>query len=98
MIVHSALRKKTNVIFVISLFTIINICMATKPSHVVYFVTEGKETGKGIWQKIGAAWVHEDGKGLALDLELLPLKSNGRIVVREPVAETEKGAEEGLAE
>ena len=70
-------------------------CMANKPSHVVYFVTEGKETGKGIWQKIGAAWMHEDGKGLALDLELLPLKRNGRIVVREPAID--ESGEEGFA-
>lgn len=70
--------------------------MNNKPSHHVYFVQEGKGKEKGIWQKIGAGWVHEDGKGLALDLELIPVKGNGRIVVREPLAD--KGDEETLAE
>ena len=69
--------------------------MGNKPSHHVYFVIEGKDRGRGIWQKIGVGWPHEDGKGLSLDLELVPIKGNGRIVVREPLPA--RDYEEGLA-
>lgn len=42
--------------------------------------------------RIGAAWDHEDGKDLTLQLDLLPV-TGGRIVLREPSeANEEKGA------
>lgn len=52
-----------------------------KPTHTVYNVTERGEGKKAYWQRIGAAWAHEDGQGFNLDLDYLPLKQ-GRIVVR----------------
>jgi len=51
-----------------------------KPSHAVY-VVEG-EADNAFWTKIGAAWEHQDGKGLNITLSALPL--NGRLVVRDP--------------
>ncbi|RZI38709.1 hypothetical protein EGT07_32820 [Herbaspirillum sp. HC18] len=51
-----------------------------KPSHAVY-VVEG-EGDNAFWTKIGAAWEHQDGKGLNITLSALPL--NGRLVIRDP--------------
>ncbi len=42
-------------------------------------------TSKGdnnFWIKVGAAWPHRDGKGLSLQLDVIPM--NGRIVLRQP--------------
>ena len=50
------------------------------PSHICYHVRDGKEKGRGFWTKIGAAWQCYDGKGLSLQLEVVPL--DGRIQVR----------------
>ena len=68
------------------------------PSLIAYHVTEGRKEGdKGFWTRIGAAWDHEDAKGMTLQLDLVPV-NGGRIVLREAMAdeaetETEKGAE-----
>jgi len=57
-----------------------------RPSHNVYIVEgEGK---KAFWTKIGAAWAHEDGYGLTINLTCLPL--NGRLVVRQPNEDDKK--------
>ncbi len=63
------------------------------PALIAYHVTERGE--KSFWTRIGAAWDHEDAKGLTLQLELVP--ANGvRIVLREPNAEEiEAGNGEG---
>lgn len=55
-----------------------------KPTHTAYSVrdfTKG-ETGEvsAEWLKIGAAWLHKDGKGFDLNLEALPV--SGRVVLR----------------
>ena len=34
------------------------------------------------WTKVGAAWPHRDGKGLSLQISVIPM--NGQIVLREP--------------
>lgn len=66
---------------------------AQPPAFIAYCVTERGE--KSFWTCIGAAWDHEDAKGLTLQLELLPA-NGGRIVLREPNAEeTEAGKGEG---
>jgi hypothetical protein len=49
------------------------------PSHVVYHVRD-REGKKAIWNRIGAAWAHADGKGFNAQLEFVPL--DGRISVR----------------
>jgi hypothetical protein len=56
----------------------------TKPK-LEAFVVEGVGE-KAFWTKIGAAWAHEDGKGFTIKLSALPL--SGRLIVREPKAET----------
>lgn len=51
-----------------------------KPTHDVLHVRgEGKSA---YWTKVGAAWLHEDGQGLNLSLEFVPVGSDGRIVIR----------------
>lgn len=58
-----------------------------KPSHAVYHV-DG-EGPKKFWTKIGAAWAHDDGEGFNIQLTCLPV--DGRLVVRKPRADEQKG-------
>ena len=58
------------------------------PALIAYHVAERGE--KSFWTRIGAAWDHEDGKGLTVQLDLVPV-DGGRLVLREP-------AEDGQAE
>ena len=48
------------------------------PTHTVYWVSEGKE--KSAWMKAGAGWLHKDGEGMNLDLNLLP--RDGKLVIQ----------------
>ena len=59
------------------------------PALVAYHVVEGDNPQ---WTRIGAAWDHDDAKGLTLQLEMLPIGFNGRIVLREAKPKTEAGA------
>lgn len=61
-----------------------------QPSHIVYNVTERGEGKKDLWQRIGAAWKHEDGEGFNMSLGYMPLKP-GRIVVRPRSEKKEEG-------
>jgi hypothetical protein len=54
------------------------------PALIAYHVAERGE--KNFWTRIGAAWDHEDGKGLTLQLDLVPV-NGGRIVLREAADE-----------
>ncbi|WP_018264003.1 hypothetical protein [Methylobacterium sp. WSM2598] len=58
----------------------------TAPALFAFQVTERGE--KKFWTRIGAAWEHEDGDGLTLQLDSIPL--TGRIVLRTPKAEDEQ--------
>lgn len=61
------------------------------PSLIAYHVAEkGK---KSFWTRIGAAWDHDDAKGMTLQLDLVPV-GGGRIVLREP-GEKQEGPEKG---
>lgn len=61
------------------------------PALIAWHVAEKNES-KSFWTRIGAAWDHEDGKGLTLQLDLVPV-AGGRIVLRVPSENTEeKGA------
>lgn len=51
------------------------------PAFIAYHVAE-REGKENIWTRIGAAWDHKDGKGLNLQIELLPVQGTGRIVLR----------------
>jgi hypothetical protein len=62
---------------------------AAPPSLIAYHVVERGEE-KRFWTRIGAAWNHEDGEGLTLQLDLIPA-AGGRIVLRAP-REDEAGA------
>ena len=61
------------------------------PALIAYHVTERGE--KSFWTRIGAAWDHEDARGLTIQLDLMPM-NGGRIVLREP-AENAEQADEG---
>ncbi len=61
---------------------------------IAYSVTERGE--KSFWTRIGAAWDHEDAKGLTLQLDLVPV-NGGRIVLREPSFEASQDGQEASA-
>ena len=48
------------------------------PSHIAYTVREGKD--KSYFTRIGAAWMHKDGKGFNIQIEAIPL--DGKITLR----------------
>ena len=57
--------------------------MSKKPTLIAHTVRE-REGQKPVWTRIGAAWSHDKGNGLTLQLEALPLNFDGRIVLTEP--------------
>jgi hypothetical protein len=65
---------------------------AQPPALIAWHIAERGE--KSFWTRIGAAWDHEDGKGLTLQLDLVPV-NGGRIVLREPAAEGDVETGEG---
>jgi len=51
-----------------------------KPTHDICHVRgEGKSA---YWTRIGAAWLHDDGQGLNLSLDFVPVGNDGRLVIR----------------
>lgn len=52
----------------------------SKPSHLVYLVSEMGEGQKSKWDQIGAAWEHKDGEGMNIQLKVFPV--NGRLTIR----------------
>lgn len=54
------------------------------PAYRIYSVSRNGEK-KAVWQEIGAAWKHKDGKGLNLDFKALPLEG-AQIALRQPKA------------
>ena len=50
------------------------------PALIAYHVTERGD--QSYWTRIGAAWDHEDAKGMTVQLDLIPA-NGGRIVLRE---------------
>ena len=60
---------------------------ATEPKQPDFHAWHVTNKGdKGFWTKVGAAWPHRDGKGLSLQLDIMPM--NGRIVHRQPSVKT----------
>lgn len=53
------------------------------PTYVAFHVREGQNGG--FWTRIGAAWEHNDGKGLNIQVDAVPL--DGRITLRVPSEE-----------
>ena len=65
--------------------------MSTKtnrPSHRAYAVT--KSGDRTFWREIGAAWLHSDGEGFNLKLDMLPL-NGADIVIRKPKTDVAEG-------
>jgi hypothetical protein len=52
------------------------------PAFVAWHVAGTPD--KPFWTRIGAAWKHEDGVGMTLHLEAIPVGFTGRVVLREP--------------
>jgi hypothetical protein len=46
------------------------------------FHVRDREGAKGVWTRIGTAWPHNDGKGLNVQLDCLPI--DGRVSLRTP--------------
>lgn len=61
---------------------------SNRPSHGIYQVQGDKD--KARWTRVGAAWMHKDGKGARLVFDAFPL--TGRILLRE-FTEQENGAD-----
>jgi hypothetical protein len=59
--------------------------MSNKPTLIAYSIRERGKGQKPIWTRIGAAWPHDSGSGLSIQLEALPL--GDRIVLTEPKAD-----------
>lgn len=51
-----------------------------RPEYRVFAVAT-RQGAKDFWTDIGAAWAHEDGEGLSISLNLLPLQGQS-IVLR----------------
>lgn len=58
------------------------------PAYIAWHVAGNED--KAFWTRIGAAWTHQDGEGLTLQLDLVPV-NGGRIVLRHP-SENNNGA------
>jgi len=50
------------------------------PSHEIFAVSRREPEGKGIWNKVGAAWPHKDGDGFNMRLEFLPLAGQELVI------------------
>lgn len=50
------------------------------PDYLAYNVRQTND-GTGIFNKVGAAWWHRDGKGMEIDLDSMPV--DGRVTLRE---------------
>jgi hypothetical protein len=64
--------------------------MPKAPTHIAYYLTKkaGVKDAKqkrDVWTPIGAAWMHNDGKGFDVLFELVPheLLTTKRVVLRE---------------
>jgi hypothetical protein len=51
-----------------------------KPDQIAYSV-RGTADGKEYWNRVGAMWMHKDGRGAELVLDSVPI--DGRITLRE---------------
>jgi hypothetical protein len=63
------------------------------PDFVAWHVSGGGRRSKPRWHRIGAAWMHRDGKGVNIQLDLLPA-CGGRIVLRSPKSHDDAGSED----
>jgi len=59
----------------------------SKPDYIAYDVSEGKDK-KSIWNAVGAAWTHNDNKGINIVLYAVPV--SGKITLRTPKSDEGK--------
>ena len=60
-----------------------------KPDYVVSYVVEGPR-GQKLWHQVGAAWKHQNGDGLSLSIQSIPVNFNGELVLRPPYSEEDQ--------
>lgn len=58
--------------------------MSNLPKYHAYTVKDRGEGKKSIWTRIGSAWPHDNGNGLNIEIEALPLSFDGKIVLMTP--------------
>lgn len=54
---------------------------SNKPSHIVWFVRKLENREKPLWNRIGAAWEHQSGKGFNMQLEFIPTVEGEYVVL-----------------
>ncbi len=59
-----------------------------KPDLIAYDVRDVEGRDKGVWNAVGAVWLHKDGKGADVLLHAIPLA--GRVVLRERTEEPDQ--------
>ena len=65
------------------------------PDFIVYGVTQTDKGKKDILTRIGAAWKHQKGDGINLQIRALPLNFEGKIVLFPPKADEVAEAQDG---
>jgi hypothetical protein len=68
-----------------------------RPTHTVWAVQKNGRDDRGFWSTIGAGWQHEDGDGMTLKLNFLPL-NGADIVIRKIKVRTDIATGEVLDE
>ena len=63
----------------------------TVPSYRIYSVA-GNGDKKAVWQEIGAAWKHKDGKGFNLQFNALPLEGASVVLRAVEARKSEKSS------
>ena len=53
------------------------------PDYVISYVKE-EPRGAKRWIRVGAAWKHQNGDGLSLVIDAVPVEFNGELVLRPP--------------
>ncbi len=52
-----------------------------KPEMIAYHVKNRGEEKDAVWNRVGAAWQHRDGKGFDIQMDAAPV--DGRLTLRE---------------
>ncbi|SPF80662.1 hypothetical protein [Pseudoprimorskyibacter insulae] len=52
-----------------------------KPEMIAYHVKDRGEEKDAVWNRVGAAWQHRDGKGFDIQMDATPV--DGRLTLRE---------------
>lgn len=68
---------------------------ANNPDFIVFHVEERGKGKPSQWDRIGAAWMHEDGNGLNVQLRAVPINFDGRLTLRVPSERDINSGEEG---